>query len=143
MTRILFYVHESQQPQTAELLACRVAERALEEGFRPWLRTESEPQAHAMDKLLWTFKEGSFLPHGLWDGDQDEPLLIGPADAAIPPDRDMLINLAPALPEQASAWKRIAEIADQRPERVAPARERFRQYRELGLSPEHHIIRTP
>jgi DNA polymerase III subunit chi len=142
MGQIDFYIHQGQQPQAAELLACRVAEKALEQGFRPWLRTENEAQAHAMDKLLWTFRDGSFLPHGLWDGDPDEPLLIGPVDTPAPVDRDMLINLAPTLPEQPDVWKRIAEIADHQPERLQAARHRFRQYREQGHQPHHHTVNS-
>ncbi len=142
MVKIDFYIHQDQQPQTAELLACRIAEKALNQGLKTWLRTDGENQAHAMDTLLWTFREGSFLPHGLWEGDPDEPLLIGPAGVPAPDDREMLINLAPGFPEEPGSWARIAEIADQQPERLRAARARFRHYREQGFSPNHHTVKT-
>ncbi|MCC5857011.1 MAG: DNA polymerase III subunit chi [Ectothiorhodospiraceae bacterium] len=142
MARIDFYVHRGGHAQAAELLACRVAEKALEQGFRPWLRTQDEAQAHVMDTLLWTFRDGSFLPHGLWNGDQDDALLIGPVDAATPPDRDMLINLALTSAEPVDHWERIAEVADQQPERLESARRRFRAYRQQGLDPHHHTVNS-
>ncbi|MCC5811570.1 MAG: DNA polymerase III subunit chi [Ectothiorhodospiraceae bacterium] len=140
MPKVDFYIAGDQQPQAAELLACRIAEKAVAQGHRAFLRTRDEAQAHGMDTLLWTFRDGSFLPHGLWDGDPGEPIVIGPAGVSAPDDRDLLINLAEVPLDSLGSWQRIADVADQSPERLRAARQRFRWYRDQGVEPQHHTV---
>ncbi len=142
MPQVDFYIAGNGQPQAAELLACRLVEKAVGQGHRAFIRTQDEAQAHGMDTLLWTFRDGSFLPHGLWDGDPDEPVIIGPAGIQPGSGLDLLVNLADSPPETLEAWQRIAEVADQTPERLQAARQRFRWYRDQGLEPQHHTVGT-
>lgn len=60
-TEVLFY-HLEQQP--IERVLPSLLERTLERGWRAVVISGSQERLDALDTLLWTFKEDSFLPHG-------------------------------------------------------------------------------
>ncbi|HEX4081012.1 MAG TPA: DNA polymerase III subunit chi [Rhizomicrobium sp.] len=55
-----------------------LVERTLARGWRALIRTETAERAQAIDTLLWTWNEESFLPHAqTGDGDASrQPVLI-------------------------------------------------------------------
>jgi DNA polymerase-3 subunit chi len=61
MTEVLFY-HLEHQPLERALPA--LVERTLQRGWRAVVQAGSEERVEALDTLLWTFTEESFLPHG-------------------------------------------------------------------------------
>jgi DNA polymerase III subunit chi len=61
MTEVLFY-HLEHQPLERVLPA--LLERTLERGWRAVVQAGSPERVEALDALLWTFREDSFLPHG-------------------------------------------------------------------------------
>ncbi|MBL8260136.1 MAG: DNA polymerase III subunit chi [Candidatus Competibacteraceae bacterium] len=139
--RVDFYVLSDQKDNGRALLACRLIDKAYNLGHSVYLLAASGPQAGALDDLLWTFRQDSFIPHERYplEGEDDSPVLIG---TALPDDRmaQVLINLSDRLPEGLERFERIVELVDQHPEVLAASRERFRQYRERGLTPETHKL---
>src|ERR1700750_1201467 len=75
MTETLFS-HRKTQP--LERVLPLLLEKTLERGWRAVVETSSRARAEALDALLWTFRDDSFLPHGLAGGasDPDQPVLI-------------------------------------------------------------------
>jgi DNA polymerase-3 subunit chi len=61
MTEVLFY-HLEHQPLERALPS--LVERTLERGWRAVVQAGSEERVEALDTLLWTYREESFLPHG-------------------------------------------------------------------------------
>jgi DNA polymerase-3 subunit chi len=61
MTEVLFY-HLEHQP--LERVLPSLVERTLERGWRAVVQAGSEERVEALDTLLWTYREESFLPHG-------------------------------------------------------------------------------
>lgn len=142
-TRVDFYVLSQERPDARLHFACRLAERAVEHNCMVYLQTASEAQAQRLDELLWTFSDRNFLIHELFTGEPathaQVKVMLGVAPAP-PSHRQVLINLADALPADISLHERIAEIVDADAERKRQARERFRQYRELGTDPQSHTL---
>jgi DNA polymerase-3 subunit chi len=67
MTEVLFY-HLEHQP--LERVLPSLVERTLERGWRAVVQAGSDERVEALDTLLWTYREESFLPHGTRrDGD--------------------------------------------------------------------------
>lgn len=141
MTRVDFYVLPDQKDNGRALLACRLIDKAYNLGHTLYLLAASEAQAAALDDLLWTFRQDSFIPHERYPltGQDDSPILIG---TCLPADRtaQVLINFTNQLPEGFARYERVIELVDQTPEVLARSRERFRQYREHGLTPETHKL---
>jgi DNA polymerase III subunit chi len=52
----------------------------------------------------------------------------------------VLVNFTDLLPEGFERFERVVELVDQHPEALAKSRERFRQYRERGFTPETHKL---
>jgi DNA polymerase III subunit chi len=61
MTEVLFY-HLSRQPLDKVLPG--LLERTLERGWRAVVQAGSGERVDALDALLWTYADDSFLPHG-------------------------------------------------------------------------------
>ncbi len=111
MTKVDFYLLNADGDST-ERIACRLAEKAWRLGNRVYLLAPDKPVAHELDELLWTFSQGSFVPHAVCANDSDaavHPVLIGHNEppAAL---HDVLISLAPEVPAWFSRFMRIAEL---------------------------------
>lgn len=143
VSRVDFYVLSQEAPDARQRFACRLAEKAAEQGHRVYLQTASLGDAQRLDDLLWTFNERGFLPHELYTGaGPSHPkvmVLLGvvPAPAE---HRDLLINLADALPADLDRYPRIAEIVDTDTTRKQLSRDRYKTYRERGCELESHNV---
>ena len=75
MTEVLFYHLERR---TLDDVLPGLVEKTLERGWRALIRAESADRAEALDNLLWTYSEQTFLPHAqLGDGNaRRQPVLI-------------------------------------------------------------------
>jgi DNA polymerase-3 subunit chi len=143
VSRVDFYVLSEDAPDARLRCACRLAEQAVEQGQRVYLRTASASEAQRLDELLWTFNDRSFLPHEIFSGSpaSHARVLILLGDAAPPAShRQLVVNLTDAVPVELADYERVAEIVDVDPERKRNARERFRQYRERGCTLETHNL---
>jgi len=80
MTEVLFYHLERR---TLDDVLPGLIERTLERGWRALIKAESADRASAIDTLLWTYDDQSFLPHAQ-EGEGDaarQPVLITTEDA--------------------------------------------------------------
>ncbi len=142
MPQVDFYVLSSSDSASRQSFACRLAEKAWKAGHRVFIRVDDAAQAAMLDDRLWTFRQGSFVPHILADNHETDPLatvLIGTGTA--PADhRDLLVNLTAAVPEDWHAFQRIAEIVDEDEAVRRAGREKYRFYRNQGIEPATHRI---
>ena len=60
-TEVFFY-HLERQP--LERVLPSLLEKTLERGWRAVVQSGSEERLEALDTMLWTYSEQSFLPHG-------------------------------------------------------------------------------
>jgi DNA polymerase III subunit chi len=143
MTRVDFYVMSEETADVRLRFACRLAEKAVEQGHRVYIQTAALADAQRLDELLWTFSDRSFLAHEIaGEGAPSHErvmVLVGNVDAP-PSHRQLLINLTDHLPADLTAYERIAEIVDVDPERKRLSRERYKQYRERGCGLESHTL---
>ena len=138
MTRVDFYLTHDIDPSLA---VCRLTNKAYRLSHQLYILTENSEQSVTLDRLLWTFNPGSFIPHSLYNAnlDQDVPVLIGEQE---PPEswHDVLISLASAIPSFFSRFGRVADVVGAAEEAKQQARERFRFYRERGYSLQTHNL---
>lgn len=141
MTQVDFYILKERAAGDRYQLACRIAEKAGNAGRRVVIHTASAQEARRMDGLLWTFREQSFVPHGLL-GEADaqlNPILIGDA-AQAHEEHDVLINLAMEVPTFFSRFERLAECVDNDEVARTASRDRYRFYRDRGYPLAVHEI---
>lgn len=145
MTRIDFYILASNKPEAAERTACRLAEKACGLKHAIYIHTAGRQQTLQLDKLLWTFRDGSFVPHQTHGQDElnDSPVIIGhetSPDAELASHHQLLINLDQTVPPFFSRFERVAEIVGADEQQRKAARERFKFYRERGYELQTHEL---
>lgn len=132
MTEILFY-HLKRQP--VERVLPSLLEKSLERGWRAIVQSSSEERIDALDALLWTFSDSSFLPHGTVKGGDaaEQPVLLTTeSDNRNAAQVRFLIDGAP-LPENAESYARIVLIFDGEDEdAVSAARAQWKTANEKG-----------
>jgi DNA polymerase-3 subunit chi len=91
-------------------VAIRLAEKALTGGQR-LLVIGARERLEALDKLMWTYADHSFLPHGLAGGDHDahQPVLLSettePANGA-----KLLLSLEAGVPASLDGFDRLLNL---------------------------------
>jgi DNA polymerase-3 subunit chi len=142
-TKVDFYLLGAADARARLTTACRIAEKACDQGLRVAVRTASPSETAELDDLMWTFSDRSFVPHAVWPTEpavaDETPVLI--ASSALPAShRDVLINLATDTPADATSFGRICEVVGGDEDAKQRARLRWRGYREAGLSPASHDV---
>jgi len=140
--RVDFYVLPGSEARARLKLACRVAEKAFLGGQRVFVWLPDAEQLREFDELLWSFADRSFVPHEVFADEQqwqETPVLLS-CSAQPQHGVEVLLNLGVDVPALAATASRIAEIVDADEARRRAGRNRFRHYRDQGLSPETHNI---
>lgn len=141
MPRVDFYVLDGSESRARLVFACRLAEKAFLLDQRVSLLTDGEADAQALDDLLWTFRDRSFVPHERQaEGQAPETPVVVAFRGQTAAHRDLLINLGAEIPPSIANYARIAEIVDAEAQRRKAGRERYRYYLAEGLKPETHNI---
>ena len=137
--RVDFYILAAGGEDARRRFACRLAEKAYRLRHRVHLHAGDAAGAEALDELLWTFRDGSFLPHDTLPNPTGAPVTVGYGEEA-PEAADLVINLAREVPGFALTLPRIGELVGGAEETRAEARRRFIFYREKGYPLETHEI---
>ena len=140
--RVDFYVLEEASSAGRLKLACRLAEKAYLAAQVALVWHTDPHELKELDDLLWTFMDGSFVPHEMLTPGasiQETPVLLS---AGTPPPQtvDIIINLAPEVPACLGQTRRVAEIIDGDETRRRAGRARFKAYRDLGIQPASHNV---
>ncbi len=108
--------------------------KALECGHKIVVKFSYEADLEAMDDYLWTYREGSFLPHGSSQtGDEEaQPVWLSIGDDN-PNGADVLILCGGAVSDQLDGYALCCEMLNGRDEgAVSAARQRWKTYKDKG-----------
>lgn len=130
---ILFY-HLTRQPLDAVLPP--LVEKSLARGWRVVIQSGNPERIQALDTVLWTYDDASFLPHAVAaEAGPDEPVILA-VDAANPNGAAIrfLVERAP-LPDDIASYERVVLMFDGNDDdAVAQAREHWKNVKGLGLA---------
>lgn len=133
-----FYVLKTSSLD-ARNLACRLAMMAWERGHHITLVTDDELSAE-VDRLMWELPADRFLPHGLDTAPEGRAAPVTITTMPRVKSGDVIINLSlQAIPEPAR-FNRLLEIVSQQEEQLRASREKYRYYKDQGISPMTHEI---
>ena len=142
MAKVDFYILRGTGELERQQFACRLAEKAYRLDNRVHIHAMNHESAQKLDDLLWTFRDGSFVPHeilGSSPGEPVSPVTIGCNE--IPAGNcDLLINLGDTVPDAASSFPRVAEVVSSDEECKAQSRQRFVDYRDQGHTLDTHNL---
>lgn len=114
--------------------ACDLAAKAWRLGKRVLIACETEQQAFEIDERLWAREPDSFVPHNL-SGEVTQyatPIEISWKGKRNAQRRDLLISLQQAIPEYVTSFTQVIEFVPIQETEKAQARERYKQYRQMG-----------
>jgi DNA polymerase-3 subunit chi len=131
MTEVLFY-HLEHQP--LERVLPSLVERTLTRGWRAVVQAGSEERVAALDTLLWTYAEDSFLPHGTQrDGNPGEQPVYLTAGEGNPNAATVRFLVDGAEIGDLAGYERIVYLFDGHDaEAVARARTQWKAVKEAG-----------
>ena len=141
MARIDFYVLSQSSEQARQQFACKLAEKAYRLNNTVHIVAGNRADAGRLDELLWTFRDGSFVPHHVISatGDQESPITIGCEADGVEP-RDLLINLCGEIPSVAESFPRVAELVISDQDSKLRSRKRYALYRDQGHEINTHNV---
>ena len=131
MTEVLFY-HLEHQPLERVLPA--LVERTLERKWRAVIQVGSEERLEALDTLLWTYRDESFLPHGTRrDGNpQQHPVFLTSSDDN-PNAATVRFLVDGAELSDVTPYRRVVYLFDGRDaSQVARARAQWKRAKDAG-----------
>ncbi|RME40390.1 MAG: DNA polymerase III subunit chi [Deltaproteobacteria bacterium] len=118
---------------------CRLAEEWYQRGTRVLVLVADENQAVTLDRFMWTWKKGSFIPHAC-DCDtvecHDEPVVISWRERNIN-NATVVILGKPVAIGFLKGFDTVIDFAETwDDEALKHSRARFKRYREAGFEPE-------
>jgi len=139
--RVDFYIIADADASARLRFACRLTDKAFSLKNRVHAHVENAAAARELDELLWTFRQGSFIPHRVLGSSADEPapVTIGYGEQ-YEAGGDLLINLCGEIPTFFDEFGRVAEVVDADEDQRRLGRERFGFYRDNGYSPNTHKL---
>ena len=153
MTSIDFYFNAGDRLG----VACRLAGKALLQKKRVLIYAPQAELAQKIDRLLWTSRAISFIPH-CYAHDPlaaGTPILIAAGDEAVAPEStasaasaasaacaacEVLLNLAAECPPFFERHERLLEIVAQDEEGRHAGRARYAFYRDRGYAIRNHDL---
>jgi len=133
MTEVLFYHLKGQTP---EQVLPALLQKSIDRGWRVVVQASSEERIEALDSHLWTWREDSFLPHGIWrDPEAGQQPIVLTLNADNPNGAVVRFLIEGAtMPDDASAYQRLVLLFDgDDPEAVEAARTRWSEAKSAGF----------
>ncbi len=146
MQQVNFHILENADYNGKLRYTCRLVREAYSRGLKVNIRTTNPDQSSQLDAMLWTFSQGSFIPHAIAGPDrpdrEDYPVQLG-ENIDQPPETesvDMLINLCQQPGSRPHQYARVDEVVCSDPVDKQAARDRFRGYLSQGIKPDTRKI---
>ena len=137
-TQIVFYILKTiSTPKETALYACRIIEKVYSNGHKIYIYTSGQNETDSFDKQLWTFRDISFVPHEVYNANQETKsnILVGHIE---PPNtqNDILVNLTAEIVSFHDKFSRVIEVIPNDDSLKAFGRKRFQEYKKLAYNPE-------
>lgn len=120
---------------TLDQVLPELLERTLARGWRAIVRTPDGERLEHLDGWLWSYREASFLPHGLGEEPMAErqPIVLT-SGLANPNGAEVLFLIDGAEPGALDGFARCILLFDGRDEAaLATARQRWKGFKDAGL----------
>lgn len=136
MAKVSFYLFEKSPERQVES-TCRLCRKILRQANqRIWLWCEDTTLQQELDDQLWSFDPVSFIPHGI--NHLQSSVCIS---SDLPNELDWIVfNFNHQVLEQLTKFSHIIEIIENNDIAKQLGREKFKQYRKLGIEPKTYKL---
>ncbi len=140
MTRIDFHILPDTVCDAIDYYACTLAEEAYKQGRRVLILACDEAHCAKLDKLLWSYRDSSFVPHGPLGGSIPAAVEISHGEDA-GAQHQLLINISGSIPPFFGRFEQVCEIVVEDESVKQQTRDHYRYYKGHGYPLHHHQIR--
>ena len=138
--QVLFHQLKKKSGRDLLVYVCRLVERGYKQGVSPiYIHCNNEDEAKEFDKLLWTFRQESFVPHSLIDEKNGSPIEIGWEENQAS-NVKAIVNLSNQIPDASKESDKIHEILENNEEKKRIAREKLESYKLNGFIIKAHKV---
>ena len=133
MTEVLFYHLTGQTP---EQVLPSLLHKSLDRGWRAVVQGTGEERIEALDAHLWTWRDDSFLPHGMWQDAEaaEQPILLTIDEKNLNNAAVRFLIEGAEMPVDTAAYERVVLIFDgDDSEAVAAARAHWSKAKSAGF----------
>lgn len=134
-----FYVLGNSSVEGSEQ-ACRLALMAWEQGSTAFVVCASVGDAEALDRFMWQYPPGRFLPHASSTDENAARAAVNIGPLADLNPVDVVINLGRDPIPEPGKFRRVLEIVPFAEDERQASRAKYRYYRSLGLKPRTNDI---
>ena len=137
MTSIDFYFNAEDR----YAVACRLAGKAMRQNLRTLVYAPDPEAARRIDRMLWTSRAVSFIPH-CYASDADAaatPVLIAMGEESVP-ECPVLLNLSDECPPFFERHQRLLEVVSAEEADRKAGRARYAFYKDRGYSIRNHDL---
>jgi len=137
--QVQFHLLETDEPAAVPALllkTCQLCADFYRANARVFVYCPNQQDAEHLDEVLWQFDAERFVPHNLAG---EGPARGAPIEISwqVPKSsRDVLINLTAEVPAFANRFGQIIEFVPADESSKMAARQKFKFYRQLGVTPE-------
>lgn len=140
--KVDFYVIDSKSKMQALNRLCYELEEPYADRQTVFINATSKEEAELIDKLLWTYREDSFLAHELLDNADDNTTIVIGANQQPNCATDILVNLQTEVPANLAQFKQIIEFVFKDSVVEQLGRDRYRKYRDQGHEINTHKLKA-
>jgi DNA polymerase III subunit chi len=139
MTTVDFHVCAAQARRQHDIFVCELIERHWKAGRRVHVHCLDQDMVEALDELLWTYHDTSFIPHAVLHSAEaaHAPITLGCTETGIDA-MDTLFNLHVEVPGFFSQFERVIETTGHDEHTRQLARGRYRFYKDRGYQLATH-----
>lgn len=138
---VLFYVLETQDTAPRDAFIAKLVNKIYQQNRLCDVRCGNEQDTQRIDQAIWQFRPEAFIPHAI-ALEVKAPIQLW-SQQVVEPCEDVLLNLHTDFPENFQQYARTIEVLDQSEALIERGRERWRQYKALGVEPTVHKIPSP
>ncbi len=117
-------------------LACQLCADLYRAGQRVLVFCENQQDAELLDEVLWQFDAERFVPHNLAGEGPQRGAPIEISWQTPKSSRQVLVNLTASISTFANRFVQIIEFVPVAEAQKTAAREKYKHYRQLGVTPE-------
>lgn len=144
MTRIDFYILQSEQISERLQFACKLLQQLLPQGRQCHIHCDDADSANNISDTLWAFSDTSFLAHDILEekSSQTNPISISFTDNALCSHGDVLINLSTSKAPYFAQFDRLVEIVAGDELLRKQLRENYRFYQHRHYPLQNHQLQS-
>ena len=133
LTEVSFYQVMNATPASVDATLPALLEKVLKTGKTVVVKCPSEGRMERLDEALWSYKEGSFLPHGTQDDafKEKQPVYLTTEDEN-PNGAEILVTVSGATSADFSSFERVLDMFEASDVQKENARERWKDLKSKG-----------